>query len=218
MVLFCCSVLSRLIVLWLTSQLNVQLIIVSAIQIGRFIWLFIIELYLKHYTKALESLCLCKPLGNYAVKATELIEQKHLYQPAIHLFDENTYFKSYLNQIYSLYGDNLLAKKYFAQALIVFKKGENYPKPIKAVQLTNNWNVPRWPTNSSSNNRANQRMNARRARLARQKKPINLTKIYQSVAEQLDSPRDSKNFSFVYGFISIQGLQVTRRSTWEQIR
>ena len=153
-----------------------------------------IDLHLKHYEKALQSLSDCKPFTQYANEAIELIEQKHLYETAIELFSKNEECSRYLNQIYSSYGDYLLVKKYFNEALLVFKKGENYSNAIKAAQLTNNWNQI-IECASLASEQIDKLNDADKA-----DKQINLTKIYQSIAEQLDNFKDAKNCSFIYSF------------------
>ena len=157
-----------------------------------------IDLHLKHYDRALDNLTNCEPFTEYANEAIELIEQKHLYQTAIQLFASKASCTQYLNQIYSLYGDYLLVKKYFNEALIVFKKGENYQNAIKAAQLTNNWN--QIIECASLADRQLSKLNEPIDGDRKQNEHANLIRIYQSTAEQLDNPNDAKDSSFIYGF------------------
>lgn len=165
-----------------------------------------IDMHLKRYDQALANLVLCRPFAERATEALELIEQKHLYQLAIGLFGAKSELCPYLNQIYSLYGDYLLVKKYFSEALIVYKKGENYVNAIKAAQLTNNWNQIIECASLAHKQQA--KMAGEETEKA--EKAINLTKIYQSVAEQLDNTRDAKNSSFIYAFYLNDWYQAVR--------
>lgn len=152
-----------------------------------------IDLHLKNYDKALKNLTLCEPFSEYAKKTIDLIEQKHLYQTAIKLFSNNAAFSQYLNQTYSLYGDYLLIKKYFNEALIMFKKGKNYQNAIKAAQLSNDWNQVIECSALAYTQLKNDKSVDENDRL-------NLLKLYETVAEQLqNNPQNAKDSAFIYG-------------------
>lgn len=97
-----------------------------------------IDMHLKRYEKALEHLSKCEG-SNYSKECLELIKQERLYSKGVELFDSKN--EKLTAEIWNLYGQYLLTKKYYEEAAIGFKKSNDAYNAIKAYQLSGNWNA-----------------------------------------------------------------------------
>ncbi|RWS03471.1 elongator complex protein 1-like protein, partial [Dinothrombium tinctorium] len=96
---------------------------------------FKIDLHLKRYEKALFNISLCDG-DNYFEESLELIEKHHLFREAIKLYSGHN-----KKIIWKKFGQFLLIKKYFEEAAVAFKLGDDFHNALKAYQLSGNWNA-----------------------------------------------------------------------------
>lgn len=98
---------------------------------------FKIDSLLNRPVKALKNLIDCTG-SDYKEETLTFIVKNRLFKDALALVHDNDGMKK---EIWILYGDYLLAKRYYTEAGIAFSKGDCPAKSMKAYQLSGNWNL-----------------------------------------------------------------------------
>lgn len=98
-----------------------------------------IDTLLNQPVKALNNLLQCQG-DDYREETLKFIANHRLYKNAISLLSK--YQKEHLSQdIWLMYGDYLLGKRYYIEAGIAYNRSGNSDKSMKAYQLAGNWNL-----------------------------------------------------------------------------